>query len=188
MIDLASTWELLIIAIGSAALAALSWWTINSERSPFWRFVDRRPRRIEATSLAERFGGLARFGLEGAFLTLVECRSGDEVSFVKRARPEGFSFDVSVSSPGNNDIEARICSALMPLGGRLSVERISQEGGESRHWLHLSGEGIGDPSTLEGVMLLILRCLGHRKDAKYRVYFEGPADHSAVADYFSFEE
>lgn len=176
------------VVVGIAVAAFVVWWIIDSPRSPLWKALERRPRRIDAASLSKKFKGLALFGLEGASLSLRECDSGDELAFVKRVAPTGFAFAVSVSSDQSpDDLRERIVAALATLGSRFSADFEPGDGANAVLRFRLSGSSLGDPGAMEGVATLILRCLGHARDARYRVAFEGPADYKIVNEYFGLE-
>lgn len=167
----------------------VAFWILNSDRSPLWRAIDRRPRRLEAAELTERFDGLVRFGLEGAFLGIRERRSGEEVRFVKRLDPPGFSFDVRIdTAQPESELQGRIDNAITPLGVRMGATFVRRNDSNPGIAMHLSGEALGDPVALEGFASLLIRCLGHPDEARYRILFEGPSDQEAVREYFGLSK
>lgn len=175
----------LLIGIGAAAIVVSAAWIINSNRSPLWRALERRPRRLESACLTEWFNGLVRFGLEGAYFALRESRSGDEVRFVKRMHGESFSIDVLIEAAGSeSELRSRIESAMGPLGNRIKAAFVQRRDNKSGIEMSLTGESLGDPPALEGLAILLTRCLGHSEYSRYRIVHEGPSDHAAVADYF----
>jgi hypothetical protein len=188
LIEAFSNWFL--IGLASASLVVTLWWFVNSDQSPLWRRIARRPRQIRSASLAEKFNGLAKFGLDGASLSLTAVDSGDELSFVKRLNKRGFSYEVVVrATTVSAGLGEEISDSLIPFGTRRFFVQIGP-GRENAAGLKLklSGEGLGDPHALEGVASCILRCLGHNEDAEYRISFEGPTDRHAVAEYFGLKE
>ena len=175
----------LLIGIGAAVIVVAAVWIINSNRSPLWRALDRRPRRLESANLTEWFNGLVRFGMEGAYFAIRESRSGDEMRFVKRMHGPSFSIDVLVeAAESESELRSRIESAMGPLGNRIRAEFVPRRDSKSGIEMSLTGESLGDPPALEGLAILLIRCLGHSDDSRYRILHEGPSDYAAVADYF----
>lgn len=131
------------------------------------------------------FHGLVLFGKNGAHVKFYERSSGDRISFTKSFR-EGAHWVLEVTVSSHRVSAAfleEVKSSLIALGDRFHVEVSSYEGSSQAKFC-LTGTGLQDHHALEGVARLVIKNLGHPRDAKYRIYYPGPTDYKAVDSYF----
>lgn len=151
------------------------------------RWYAARPWTLESAKLGRKFGGLMRFGKSGAYLSLVKLSSKDRVTFTKRVRDAGTFVELDVSSPTlSAESVQRICSALSVLEGRVRWH-VSEPWAKGEHLqIRLQGMNEHDSATLESVLRLATRELGHSDGDRYTVDFEGPADQDKVSAYYGW--
>lgn len=164
---------LIIIAVG---ILIFSIWV----RRPLKTTLDRlKPNRV--------FGGLIRFGKEGAYIKFDQKPAGDRVSFIKRFREEDNDWFLEVIVSGHNvtaSLSNKVKLGLEALKNQFNIE-ISSSEDSCQVGFFLDGPGLRNRDALEAVLRLLLRHLGHPKNAKYQVDFLGPTDHKAVDKYYS---
>lgn len=167
--------------MGTMLFALLCWLVV---RVGAHRYAT-RPWTLESAKLSQKFGGLMRFGKSGAFLSLVKLSSKDRVTFTKRIRDAETYVELDVSSPAlSAESVERICSALNTLGRRVRWH-VSEPIDIEHLQIRLQGMDEHDSVTLESVLRIVTRELGHIGGDRYKIEFEGPADRDKVADYYN---
>lgn len=137
---------------------------------------------LAAVGLSARIKGLVMFGLDGAHLSLWSRRYRDCVRVTRRSEAgQELHFELLVDSKNmtttKRDTIRRNLRLLQP---RVDVESEESSDGERKWSLLLGGTEISNDKTLEGVVLAVIKELGHRNRTLYRIEYEGPTDWEAV--------
>lgn len=143
---------------------------------------------LDALKINGSFHGLILFGKNDAYVGLDQRQLGERILFKKRCGvDDDWALEVAITGPNlPASLTGELDSALNALGKRFKVESIPTERGDQIRFL-LTGTAIKDPLALESATRIITRRLGHPRDSKYRIRFEGPKDYEAVNKYFGFK-
>lgn len=172
---------LLSILLGIVIVVIFGWLTITLGA----HFDARRQRTLDKVRLGGKFSGLMRFGKPGAYLSLAKSGSQDRFTFTKRAGGCFSYLEVDVSSPLLTSERLHcIRSALSVLDANMRLQAREEPAQEGRFRIRLDGVDEHDSATLEAILRLLVRELGHASGDHYRVEFKGPADYEKVEAYY----
>ena len=170
-----------VLAVGIFSL--LSIWLIIRLGS-HWHAS--RLRTLDSVGLNRKIDGLLAFGRPGSYLALVETESGDRVALRKELDRgnEALELQVAGRSVTTSTIN-RVTSRLAAQEDRLAW-LVAPTTEASLHRGRLTGAGVENTATLESLIRLVLRELGHTETSRYKIEFEGPSDDAKVKEFCRF--